>query len=135
MYGSILIPVVLDDAKGVARSFEAAKLLADSGAKFTVLHVVEAIPAYAAMEVSSAILESVFDDARAELAELAKGLEGGEFFVIRGHAGRSIVDFAEENGVDCIVMRSHKPGLENWFIGSTADRVVRHAKCSVHVIR
>jgi len=28
-----------------------------------------------------------------------------------------------------------KPGLANYFIGSSAERVVRHAGCSVFVIR
>jgi nucleotide-binding universal stress UspA family protein len=45
------------------------------------------------------------------------------------------VKYASENGYDCIVIASHVPGFENIFLGSTADRVVRHAKCAVHVIR
>ncbi|MBT8411941.1 MAG: universal stress protein, partial [Octadecabacter sp.] len=44
-------------------------------------------------------------------------------------------DFATDNSIDCIIMASHQPGLEDYFLGSTAARVVRHAKCSVHVIR
>ena len=55
--------------------------------------------------------------------------------IISGHAGRTIVDHAVENHVDCIVIASHRPGLEDYFLGSTAARVVRHAPCAVHVIR
>jgi len=52
-----------------------------------------------------------------------------------GHAGRTIVDYATETGIDCIVIGSHKPGLNDYFLGSTSARVVRHAPCAVHVLR
>ncbi|WP_371932559.1 universal stress protein [Pararhizobium sp. IMCC21322] len=46
-----------------------------------------------------------------------------------------MVEYAESNGVDCIIIASHRPGLQDYFLGSTAARVVRHAHCAVHVIR
>jgi nucleotide-binding universal stress UspA family protein len=42
---------------------------------------------------------------------------------------------AEEKGADLIIIASHRPGLKDYFLGSTAAKVVRHAKCSVLVIR
>ena len=51
------------------------------------------------------------------------------------NAGRAITEHAKENAIDCIVVASHRPGLQDIFIGSTADWVVRHAPCSVHVVR
>jgi nucleotide-binding universal stress UspA family protein len=55
--------------------------------------------------------------------------------VIHGSAGQAIVDYAEAHGADCIIVHSHKPELSDYLLGSTAARVVRHAPCSVHVIR
>lgn len=55
--------------------------------------------------------------------------------VISGHAGRAITDYAEEVGADCIIVGSHKPGLQDFFLGSTAARIIRYARCSVHVLR
>jgi nucleotide-binding universal stress UspA family protein len=55
--------------------------------------------------------------------------------VLYGHPAQSILDFASNNGVECIVIASHKPGLSDYLIGSTAARVVRHAQCAVHVVR
>ena len=55
--------------------------------------------------------------------------------VVYGHAGTSILEYAEEHGCDCIVIASHRPGLGDYLLGSTAARVVRHAACSVHVMR
>ena len=40
-----------------------------------------------------------------------------------------------ENKADLIIVASHTPDISNYFIGATADRVVRHAKCSVLVDR
>ena len=58
-----------------------------------------------------------------------------EAVVLRGHPGRAVTDYAEEIGADCIVAGSHKPGLTDIFIGSTAARIMQHAKCSVHILR
>ena len=40
-----------------------------------------------------------------------------------------------ESGADLLIIASHRPGLQDYFLGSTAAHVVRHAACSVHVIR
>ena len=40
-----------------------------------------------------------------------------------------------ETDTDCVVIASHRPGLQDYLLGSTAARVVRHAACSVHVLR
>ena len=58
-----------------------------------------------------------------------------EVVVLTGHAGRTITEYAEEVGADCIIVGSHKPELQDYLLGSTAARVVRHAPCSVHVLR
>jgi nucleotide-binding universal stress UspA family protein len=77
--------------------------------------------------------------ARAETAEAleisAAALPGVKTHLASGHPGRYIIDYANENDIDCIIIASHKPGLENFFLGSTANRVVRHARCSVHILR
>lgn len=74
-------------------------------------------------------------DIEATLAEKIKDEVGVDVVVIEGHAGHTIVDYAAKNGVDCIVVASHRPGFQDYFLGSTAARVVRHAPCSVHVVR
>jgi len=53
----------------------------------------------------------------------------------RGEPAREIIAYAEEVGADCIIVGSHKPELQDYLLGSTAARVVRHAPCSVHVLR
>ena len=135
MYKNILVPVLFDEGHDTQASYLAARALADEGAKFTVVHVQEAIPSYVTAEIPSEVLARTRHDIEEKLAQSAKALPGAVPVLITGHAGRTIVDYASANDIDCIVMASHRPGIEDFFLGSTASRVVRHAKCSVHVIR
>ena len=46
-----------------------------------------------------------------------------------------ILDMAETVEADVIVMASHRPELKDYLLGPNAARVVRHANCSVLVVR
>ncbi len=135
MYKNILVPIILDGEHDTDASFNAARALASPEAAFTVLHVLEAIPNYAKTEIPGSVVANRQQEFAHSLTEAAKGLPGAKAQLISGHSGRSILDYAEANDIDCIVIASHQPGLEDFFLGSTASRVVRHAKCAVHVIR
>jgi universal stress protein F len=135
MYKNILVPVLLDDENDNRASFDAAIELADDSAKITIIHVVEPIPNYALAEIPKDVLERTHAERTDALSKMARFIDGSETKLISGHAGNSIVDYANDTGADCIVVASHRPGVADYFLGSTAARVVRHAKCSVHVIR
>lgn len=56
--------------------------------------------------------------------------------VVMGEAMREICAAAEESHADLIVMGSHgRTGLAHVFLGSVAERVIRHAHCPVLVVR
>ncbi len=135
MYKNILIPVALDQEHDTQASFEAARQLADADAVFTVIHVQEPIPAYVGFQIPSEVLANTRHEILENLHQTASEIPGAKAQLISGHAGRAIVEFAKESDADCIVLASHKPGFEDIFLGSTANRVVHHAGCSVHVIR
>ena len=78
---------------------------------------------------------SLKESIRNRLDGLAARFKKGTGVLVEGHSGRSILEWAEGNAVDCIIIASHRPGLQDYFLGSTAGRVVRHAQCSVHVTR
>jgi nucleotide-binding universal stress UspA family protein len=52
-----------------------------------------------------------------------------------GNVHREILSLAERIGADLIMMASHRPALKTYLIGTHAARVVRHARCSVYVVR
>jgi nucleotide-binding universal stress UspA family protein len=58
-----------------------------------------------------------------------------DFTTREGSAHDQILEESHENGVDAILLMAKRPGFSSYFIGTTAERVVRHADCSVFVIR
>ncbi len=48
---------------------------------------------------------------------------------------KEILRYAGIVKADLIVMSAHRPGLEDYLLGPNAARVVRHADCSVLVVR
>mgnify|MGYP001818089262 CR=1 FL=1 len=135
MYKNILVAVAMDHSTENGKAFEVARLLADEGAKVTALHIVEEIPAFVANEIPADVLSNRRKEAETALKAEIGGLPNVKAVAVIGHAGRTIVDHAEQANVDCIIISSHRPGLQDYFLGSTAHRVVRHAKCAVHVVR
>jgi len=53
-----------------------------------------------------------------------------------GHAAQGIVKYAEKGQFDLLVIgHSGHSGVWGTFLGSTADKIVRHAPCDVWVVR
>ena len=56
--------------------------------------------------------------------------------VVEGDAGTAIVDTAQREACDVIVMATHgRSGIVRALLGSVADHVVRHADCAVLLCR
>ena len=73
--------------------------------------------------------------AEQRLEERVRDVPEAKAVLINGHSGLAISDYAQKENADCIIVGSHKPGLSDYFLGSTAARIVRHAHCSVIVLR
>ncbi len=135
MYKHVLVPIALDHEAGTDIALSVADLLKDADGSITALTVIEPVPGFIANELPPGQLERTHQDVLVALKEEVGEHKDAKCIVVSGHPGRTIVDFAIENGADCIVVASHKPGLADYFLGSTAARVVRHAQCAVHVVR
>lgn len=134
MYNHIIVPMALDHGFGATAMKLARKLLNDGG-RITALHVHEQPHGTVSAYLDDKVVEQAFASAQARLRERLDGVPDARPVVVKGHSGRTIIDYATEHGADCIVIGSHKPGLIDYLLGSTAARVVRHAPCAVHVLR
>jgi nucleotide-binding universal stress UspA family protein len=134
MYKKILVPMALDHGIS-AQMLDVARVLAGDSGHIVALHVYEAPQGTVSAYVDDSVVNAGFARAKDRMAEKLEGIENVEPVLVKGHSARTIMDYAQDNGVDCIVMGSHKPGLGDYFLGSTAARVVRHAHCAVHVVR
>jgi nucleotide-binding universal stress UspA family protein len=134
MYNTILLPLALDQGHGF-RSMEIGRRLRAKGGKIIAVHVVEQIPSFAKYYLAPGKEEQIYEAAKKAIAERIGAEKDAEAIVLTGHPGRTITDYAEKVGADCIIVGSHKPGMKDFFLGSTAARVMRYAQCSVHVLR
>src|SRR5690606_27691151 len=64
------------------------------------------------------------------------GATGAQPVVLFGDPGLKIADYAESVNADLIIIPSHGfHGVKRFLLGSTAERIIRHAHCSVLVLR
>lgn len=136
MYKNILVPVDLGDKVHGQETLAIAEGLVDESGQIILFNVVEDIPTYVSAELPASILDGVQEQAQQGLEEMATGsVKKIIVDVHRGSAASAIVAKAEADGCDLIIIASHRPGLADYFLGSTAARVVRHANCPVLVDR
>jgi nucleotide-binding universal stress UspA family protein len=136
----ILVPVDFSEHSGLSLR-SAGEFARRYGARLQILHVVE-IPTYPYFYVppETEILAERKETATKALAELVAEVIGEtaeyEIFVSDGRAASEIIDFAEANGSDLVVIATHGlTGLERLLIGSTAEEVVRRAECPVLTVK
>ena len=104
--------------------------------RYVLLNVIEEMPIWVASFFPAGILDQSKQSSQQELSRLAETANINASIDVRlGHPYRTILEVADEIGTDLIVIASHKPELQDYFLGSVAAKVVRHAKCSVLVMR
>jgi nucleotide-binding universal stress UspA family protein len=134
MYNKIIVPMALDHGIGEA-ALKIARVLLNDGGSIIALHVHEAPSGTVSAYLDEDVVREAFKKAKAKLEDRVKDYANVAALVMKGHSGRGIIDVAAQQSADCIVIGSHKPGLIDYLLGSTAARVVRHAHCAVHVLR
>lgn len=135
MYKNILVPVEIGEANVYEDAAKVAAELLDDGGKITLFHAIEPIPTYVTTYIPPEISSQSKEEAQKQLKTMAGDLKTDNIALVYGAAGRSIVDWADQNGADCVIIKSHKPEFSDLFLGSTAAWVVRHAQTNVHVLR
>jgi len=135
MYNNIIVALSLEH--GISDlALSAARALVSEGGKITTVHVHEPPNSSVLAFLEEGAVEKSHVQAEARLAERVKDEVDVHSVLLDGQsAGRSITEYANTHEADCIVIASHQPGVKDFFLGSTAARVVRHAHCTVHVLR
>jgi nucleotide-binding universal stress UspA family protein len=137
-YERLLVPVDGSDAS-MAAVDEAVALAEQVDASVHGLYVVD-LAAYHGFTTEDVAIEALERDGEAALADFEERCERHEVPVTTametGHPADEIVDYASEEGMDCIVMATHgRRGLEHYLLGSVTERVVRHAEVPVLTVR
>lgn len=136
---NILVPI--DFSRISRKALEYAVPLAKKfGAKITLLHVFEPLPYHSDMSHhprgEAFPLRAMESDLEAVVQSCIEPQLFNKAIVDAGIAFEVIIDVARALKIDLIVLTTHGfTGLRHVFMGSTAERVVRHAPCPVFVIR
>lgn len=142
---TILLPTDFSGCANYAVSYAAAIARA-AKARIICIYVLEPmVPAVGYTGLADPmpmadISEQLEDSAERELPQVVHcdelhGLDVEEV-ITHGDASAEIVRVAAEREVDLIVISSHgRTGLGRMIFGSTAEAVVRHARCPVLVVK
>jgi len=127
-----------NNLRAISYGIKLAKL---SGATVYALHVIDTYSLSqswtAGRETMYEVLRMDGQKATLKIKECgeASGVEVKEV-LLEGHPSSEIIDFAENNNIDLIVMGTlGKTGLDRFLMGSVAEKVVRNSKVPVLVVR
>ena len=134
MYKKILIALALDQGHG-KRALELAHCLGSDDAEIVAVHVIDHVPGFSRVYAGDLDKEEIAKTAKENIIKRVGDIGDIQPVVLEGHAGRTVTDYAEQIGADCIICGAHRPGLRDFFLGSTAARIMRYSNCSVHVLR
>ena len=136
------ILLAIDDSKFSAAAVKAViarhKL---PGLEVRVLHAAEPPTLFTAPEMAEYIPpEESAEEAKALVAKAAAALRSAGVnvttAVVQGDPKSVILDDAKSWGADLIVLGSRgRKGLERFMLGSVSAAVLRHAHCSVEIVR
>lgn len=135
----ILVPIDFSRTSVEALRY-AVPLARQFGAKLTLFYAIEPPPYGPELSFPAVNLTATKIAAREKLTKLANRAIPKEVKcrveVRCGPAYECAIEAARERGVDLIVLTTHGyTGLKHVLMGSTAERVVRHAPCPVLVVR
>ena len=138
MIKNILVPV--DGSEGADRAIEKAVMLAQiCAAKLNFLYVANMNQLAINAVLSDAILDSVTKAGNVILDRALEMVPAGvakESFSDTGSPAVVILDFAETNDIDLIVMGSRGLGVvKGVLLGSVSQYVVEQSKCPVLVVK
>lgn len=140
MFKKLLVPIDFSDMPLAKSALDQARELAlNWGSELRLLYVMPIVPSTYLEYVPPNFETGEKDRIEKDLQVLGAGLglPPGKFSIAIRSGGvyHEVLAEAEECKADLIVCGSHWPTLATYLIGSHATNIVRHAHCSVLVVR
>ncbi len=140
MYKRIILAVDLaepaSEPKGLRQALELAKA---GGGELRLVNVQPVIPAtfmeYVPADFDAEQEKRAKETLDAILAEIDLPAERKSVAARAGGIYHELLQEATDWGADLIVVGSHRPVMSDYLLGSNAKTIVRHAQCSVLVVR
>lgn len=141
MFENVLLPVDLNHPESWEKALPAAERLMDEDGTLHILGIApdfgsSMVASYFPPDYETRVLRELHEHLTAFVAERVDDRMNAQVHVGHGHIAETILKLATDIGASAIVMASHPPDdLKNLLIGSNADKVVRHARIPVLVLR
>lgn len=140
MYDDILVPIDLGHPEASHKAIRSARQIAkDYDAVLHLLTVIPPLDSFTSTFFPKGFTHDATEAAQKALHDFSDGedLEGVKVHhdVAHGAIYDQILIMAEKVGASLIVMASHRPELKDYLLGPNAAKVVRHARCSVMIVR
>lgn len=141
MYKKILVAVDISEADVTQPALEAAVALAkvEPNAELRLINVQPLVPVafidYIPPNFDEEMREATEKDLAVLRGKVAYPAERVSSIVRFGAVYPEVLAEAEEWDADLIVVGSHRPTMATYLLGSNAKTIVRHARCSVLVVR
>jgi len=132
------ILVAYDGSESAKRALEEAAKLTHNGGTVTIVSVAEELPQFG--RAAAMLVPEEHEERRRELREAETLLTergiAAKVVERRGDAATMILDEAEKEGVELIVMGTRGLGSgKRWLLGSVSTKVLHHAPSNVLVVR
>lgn len=140
MFKNILIPIDINQQDIARQALRASLTYAGhDDARLCLMNVRYVVPQMMGEYLPKDFDAKADEEARDNLKSLARSCNLPEqkvtYSVHLGTVYHEVLGQAENLKADLIIIGSHHPTMATYLIGSNAQRIVRHAKCSVLVVR
>lgn len=140
MFKKLLIPVDLTEPDLTKQALDEALVIArGADAQLRLVNVQSLVPVAFIDYIPPNFDEELRAAAEQEIAEAAAKIDYPRDRITTsvrfGAVYPEVLAEAEDWGADLIVLSSHRPAMSTYLLGSNAKTIVRHAKCSVLVVR
>jgi nucleotide-binding universal stress UspA family protein len=140
MFKTILVPVDIAEPETAKPAIErAVSMVHISNGTIRLIYVRSILPVTYMEFVPANFDTEQQREAEEKLAKIAAAIPLPETRVSSvvhlGSVYNEVLQEAEKTGADLIVVGSHRPTMATYLLGSNAATIVRHANCSVLVVR
>ena len=138
MFSSVLVAVDPDQDMSLERALSVARTQIGGDApdkSIRAISVVPKLPGHMPSDLAQYAINRIGAEAAQKLRTRVGSMSDIAIVVKHGRPADEIIDYATANDIACVIVSSHTPALKDYLLGSTAARVVRHAPCSVIVLR
>jgi universal stress protein F len=140
MFRRILLAVDLADEAETPKGLpEALEIVTAGGGDLRLVNVQPLLPAtfmeYVPADFDAEQERRAQEALRAIAAKIALPPERVSIAAVSGGVYHELLREATDWNADLIVVGSHRPVMSDYLLGSNAKTIVRHAECSVLVVR